>query len=105
MVFKPVIALTLGLAVYDLGKTIVEHEVLPRTHKVEKLFNAATLMSFSVSIIIALLIEALLVVFKISITDYHDLPLAGGLIAALAFLLLVFSVFVYLVRKSEQSHI
>ena len=105
MVFKPVIALTLGLAVYDLGKTIVEHEVLPRTHKVGKLFNAGTLMNFSVSIIIALLIEALLVVFKISISDYRDLPFAAGLIAALAFLLLVFSIFVYLVRKSDGASV
>ena len=103
MVFKPVIALTLGLAVYDLGKTIVEQEVLPRTHKVSRFFNAGTLMNFSVSIIIALLIEALLVVFKISISDYRDLPFAAGLIAALAFLLLVFALFVYLVRKSGAS--
>jgi hypothetical protein len=64
-VFKPIIALTLGLAVYDLGKTIVEQEVLPRTQHVSDAFNPKTLLNFSVSIIIALLIEALLVVFKI----------------------------------------
>jgi len=100
-VFKPVIALTLGLAVYDLGKTIVEQEVLPRTKSISKRFNPMTLMNFSTSIIIALLIEALLVVFKISITDYKDLPYASGLIASLAALLLVFSLFVYLIRKSD----
>ena len=101
-VFKPIIALTLGLAVYDLGKTIFEQEVLPRTQRVSDTFNAKTLLNFSVSIIIALLIEALLVVFKISIHNYKDLPYASTLIAALAFLLLVFAVFIYLVRRSEK---
>jgi hypothetical protein len=101
VVFKPVIALTLGLAVYDLGKTIVEQEVLPQTKSISKRFSPMTLMNFSTSIIIALLIEALLVVFKISITDYKDLPYASGLIASLAALLLVFALFVYLIRKSD----
>lgn len=102
-VFKPIIALTLGLAVYDLGKTIFEQEVLPRTQHISETFNAKTLMNFSVSIIIALLIEALLVVFKISIHNYKDLPYASTLIASLAFLLLVFAIFIYLVRKSEKE--
>ncbi len=102
-VFKPIIALTLGLAVYDLGKTIIEQEVLPRTQHVGEAFNAKTLLNFSVSIIIALLIEALLVVFKISIHNYKDLPFAATLIAALSFLMLVFAVFIYLVRQSEKD--
>lgn len=101
-VFKPIIALTLGLAVYDLGKTIFEQEVIPKTQHVSDIFNAKTLMNFSASIIIALLIEALLVVFKISIHNYKDLPYASTLIVALAFLLLVFAIFIYLVRKSAQ---
>lgn len=100
-VFKPIIALTLGLAVYDLGKTILDEEVLPRTqHKTEG-FNAKTLLKFSVSIIIALLIESLLVVFKISLNDYKDLPYAAMLIGAISILILVFAVFIYLTRKSK----
>jgi len=103
VVFKPIIALTLGLAVYDLGKTIVDQEVLPRTQHVSDTFNPKTLLNFSVSIIIALLIEALLVVFKISIHNYKDLPYASTLIAALSFLLLVFAVLVYIIRKTEKE--
>ena len=102
-VFKPIIALTLGLAVYDLGKTIVEQEVLPRTQHVSDVFNPKTLLNFSVSIIIALLIEALLVVFKISLHNYKDLPYAATLVGALSFLLLVFAVFVYIIRKTEKA--
>lgn len=100
MVFKPVIALTLGLAVYDLGKTIVDQEVLPKTEKVTEGFKVKTLLNFSVSIIIALLIEALLVVFKISISNYHDLPYAAALIGALSLLIFVFAAFVYVVNRS-----
>jgi hypothetical protein len=100
MVFKPVIALTLGLAVYDLGKTIVDQEVLPKTEKVSEGFKVKTLLNFSVSIIIALLIEALLVVFKITISNYHDLPYAATLIGALSLLMFVFAAFVYVVKKS-----
>jgi len=100
-VFKPIIALTLGLAVYDLGKTILDEEVLPRTHHKSEGFNAKTLLKFSVSIIIALLIESLLVVFKISLIDYQGLPNAAILIASVSLLILVFAIFIYLTKKSE----
>ncbi|WP_416768456.1 hypothetical protein ACM66T_09355 [Sulfurimonas sp. ST-25] len=103
MFFKPVIALTLGLAVYDLGKTIVDQEVMPKTQKVDEGIKVKTLLNFSVSILIALMIEALLVVFKISISNYHDLPYAASLIAALALLFFVFSYFIYIVRKSGSA--
>ncbi|MDH5464900.1 MAG: hypothetical protein OEW60_04675, partial [Thiovulaceae bacterium] len=93
IVFKPVIALTLGMAVYDLGKTILEHEVLPKTQNTSNGFKSKTLANFLVSIIIALMIEALLVVFKISINDYKDMHYAAVLIIALSLLLFVFSYF------------
>ncbi|MBE0498524.1 MAG: hypothetical protein IBX43_04700 [Campylobacterales bacterium] len=67
--FKPVIALTLGLAVFDLGKTIYEQEVLPKTQNVSDGFNSKSLITFMSSIMIALLIEALLIVFKIPINN------------------------------------
>jgi len=98
-VFKPIIALTLGLAVYDLGKTILDQEVLPKTQYAKKDLKIKTLLNFSISIIIALLIEALLVVFKISIHDYKDLPYAAVFIISLAILLAVFS----LIHKNSQK--
>lgn len=100
-VFKPIISLTLGLAVYDLGKTILDEEVLPKTHHKREGFNAKTLLKFSVSIIIALLIEALLVVFKIALLDYKDMGYAAMLIAAISMLILVFGVFIYLTKKNN----
>jgi hypothetical protein len=93
VVFKPVIALTLGLAVFDLGKTIFEQEVLPHTHNKEP-FNVKTLTNFLVSILIALFIEALLAVFKIALHNYRDLPYAAVLIVAISLLFFVFAWFV-----------
>lgn len=98
-VFKPIIALTLGLAVYDLGKTILDQEVLPKTQYAKQDLKIKTLLNFSVSIIIALLIEALLVVFKISIHDYKDLPYAAMFIISLSILLGVFA----FIAKSFQK--
>jgi len=100
VVFKPVIALTLGLAVFDLGKTIYEQEVIPKTQNISDVFNPKSLIKFMASIVIALLIEALLIVFKIAINDYHDLPYAAVLIVAIALLLYVFSRF--LPSKQEK---
>ena len=102
-VFKPIIALTLGLAVYDLGKTILDQEVLPNTHHKREGFNAKTLLKFSVSIIIALLIESLLVVFKISLINYTDLSYAAMLIASVSMLILVFAIFIYLTKKRYED--
>lgn len=105
VVFKPVIALTLGLAVFDLGKTIFEQEVLPHTHNKET-FNVKTLTNFLVSILIALFIEALLAVFKISLHDYKDLPYAGALIISISLLFFVFAWFVNSTqgyRKSKRA--
>lgn len=101
--FKPVIALTLGLAVFDLGKTIFEQEVLPKTQNISEVFNPKSLITFMSSIMIALLIEALLIVFKISINNYHDLPYAAALIVAISLLLFVFSRFVYGEKKQTKD--
>lgn len=98
--FKPVIALTLGLAVFDLGKTIFEQEVIPRHQNVTDVFNPKSLITFMSSIMIALLIEALLIVFKISINDYHDLPYAAGLIASISILFFVFG---YFIQKQTKA--
>ncbi len=102
VVFKPVIALTLGLAVFDLGKTIYEQEVLPKTQNISESFNPKSLVTFISSIVIALLIEALLIVFKIAINDYHDLPYVAVLIVAIALLLYVFGRFIP-VRKEKSN--
>jgi len=69
-VFKTIIAITLGLAIYDLAKQIFEHEVIFQSfhHAEDKQYKV--LGKFLISIIIALAIETLMVVFKIALGDY-----------------------------------
>ena len=73
MIFKPIIALTLSIAIFDLAKTILEQEVfLNLILKILKL-KQKFLQSFLTTIIIALSIEALIVVFKIAINHYDQM--------------------------------
>ena len=72
-IFKSIIAVTLGIAIFDLAKQIIEHEVLFHTFTHEESREYKVLGKFLVSIIIALLIETLMVVFKIALEDYKDM--------------------------------
>jgi chromate transport protein ChrA len=92
-IFKPVIALTLALAFFDLGKTIILHEVFSKSESLE-VFDAKSFITFLTSIMIALLIEALLSVFKISLDGYEKMPYAAMLIVSLALLFFVFAWFI-----------
>lgn len=66
--FKSIIAVTLGLAIFDLARQIFEHEVLFRTLDNDDDKQYKVLGKFLISIIIALSIETLLVVFKIALS-------------------------------------
>lgn len=92
-IFKPVIAFTLALAFFDLGRTIIRHEVFSKPGSME-VFDAKSFITFLTSIMIALLIEALLSVFKISLDGYEKMPYAAMLIVSLALLLFVFVWFI-----------
>jgi hypothetical protein len=100
-IFKPVVALTLGLAIFDLGKTVFEQEVLS-SETYNDTFKPKTLINFTVSIIIALMIEALLMVFKISLSNYQELIYALYLIIGSAILFISFSIFYYLYKKTKK---
>jgi len=71
--FKSIIAITLGLAIFDLAKQIFEHEVLFQSfeHPEDKQYKV--LGKFLISIVVALSIETLLVVFKIALEDYTQM--------------------------------
>lgn len=97
-IFKPVIALTLGLAIFDLAKTVMEQEVVFKTYSKNSRAEYKVLIKFSITIIIALLIESLMVVFKIAIDDYslmiHALYLLGGV----SILMLALGLFIYFTK-------
>lgn len=100
-IFKPIVAVTLGLAIFDLAKTLLEQEVFFKSYSKNSKAEYKVLTKFSVTIIIALLIEALMVVFKIALEDYSQMLNAVYLICGVGFLIAMLSVFIYLTKKSE----
>lgn len=97
-IFKPVIALTLGLAIFDLAKTILEQEVIFKSYSKNGQAEYKVLIKFSITIIIALLIESLMVVFKIAIADYQQMIHAFYLIGGVSILVLSLGVFIYFTK-------
>jgi hypothetical protein len=98
--FKATILLTLSLAIFDLVKAIFEEEVLGKEKKEGAGDGHQTMIRFLGSIIIALSIEALMLVFKFALTDPAQLIYAVYLIGAVASLLISLSVYVGINRIS-----
>jgi hypothetical protein len=72
-VFNSIVAVTIGLAMFDLSRQIMEHEVLFKSFHKEEDREFKMLGKFLISIIIALSIETLMVVFKIVLDDYKNM--------------------------------
>jgi len=96
--FKPIVALTLGLAIFDLAKTILEREVFFKNYSKEN-EDANVLTKFSIAIIIALSIEALMVVFKIALHDYSQMIHALYLILGISMIIVSLGVYSFLSRR------
>lgn len=100
-IFKPIVALTLGLAIFDLAKTLLEQEVLFKSYSKNEKSEYKVLTKFMITIIIALLIESLLVVFKIAINDYSQMINALYLIIGVGVVITSLSIFIYLTKKID----
>lgn len=85
--FESTILVTLALAIFDLVKTIFEEEVLGRNEKDDSSGMHKTMVRFLGSIIIALAIEALMLVFKFAIIDAEHILYAVYLIGGVTMLL------------------
>jgi len=92
--FKATILLTLSLAIFDLAKTLIEEEILGRHKEVNISGPHKTMVKFLGSIIIALSIEALMLVFKFAITDPEKLMSATYIIGGVAVLILSLAVYI-----------
>lgn len=102
-IFKATILLTLSLAIFDLVKAIFEEEVLGKEKKKGSGESHQTMVRFLGSIIIALSIEALMLVFKFALTDPGQLQYAVYLITGVAILLISLSL--YMKFSREESNI
>lgn len=98
-IFKSIIAITLGLAIYDLAKTIISHEVLFKDIEESNEGQYHILGKFLISIIIALSIESLMVVFKIALDDYTALGYAFLLILGVTIMIVGLGKFHYYTRN------
>ncbi len=104
MIFKSTILLTLSLAIVDLTKAIFEEEVLGRVKKRDSSEDShQTMVRFLGSIIIALSIEALMLVFKFALTDPGKLLYAVYLLGGITALILALSVYLKVNQKSKQE--
>jgi len=101
--FEATILLTLALAIFDLVKAIFEEEVLGKEKKQGSAEGHQTMIRFLGSIIIALSIEALMLVFKSALTDPAKLQYAVYLMGGVSFLLLSLSVYIKFNRKSQKD--
>lgn len=99
--FQATILLTLALAIFDLAKTIFEEEVLLRKDIRRHSATRRTLTRFISSILIAISIEALMLVFKFAIQDPTHLNEAGWLVFTVVGLLVGLGVYVYLGARAE----
>jgi hypothetical protein len=99
--FHSTILLTLSLAIFDLVKTIFEQEVLERHENEHPSQIHKTMVKFLGSIIIALAIESLMLVFKFALTAPGKLVFATYLIGAVT--LLIFGLAYYIKSVSQAD--
>lgn len=102
VMFKATILLTLSLAIFDLAKTLIEEEVLGRHKEIDISGPNKTMVKFLGSIIIALSIEALMLVFKFAITAPEHLLYSMFIMGGVALLVLTLAVYIKL-TKSKNS--
>lgn len=99
-IFSSTIILTLALAIFDLVKTIFEEEVIGKNQNNNTLAYK-TMVRFIGSIIIALAIEALMLVFKFAITAPENIINAIYLIGGVS--LLMISLSLYLLASGRRK--
>ena len=99
--FGVIIYLTLGLAVFDLGKTILEEEVLMQKDIFRHSSTRRTITRFIAAILIAVSIEGLLMMFKAALSNNVDMMPAVWMMMTSIGLLIGLGLYVYLGAKAE----
>ena len=100
--FSVIIFLTLALAVFDLGKTILEEEVLMHKDIFRHSSTRRTITRFVAAILIAVSIESLLLMFKSALGDGEHLQDAVWMMLSAIGLLVGLGIYVYLGARAEE---
>jgi hypothetical protein len=99
--FGVIIFLTLALAIFDLGKTILEEEVLMHKDIFRHSSTRRTITRFIAAILIAVSIEALLLMFKAALGVEGNIMSAVAMMLTAVGLLVGLGIYVYLGAKAE----
>ncbi|WP_278405363.1 general glycosylation pathway protein [Pseudoalteromonas ruthenica] len=99
--FGIIIFITLALSVFDLGKTILEEEILMHKDIFRHSSTRRTITRFISTILIAISIEALLTMFKASLGQIEYTTAALLMMLSVMGLLIGLGVYVYLGAKAE----
>ncbi len=100
--FGVIIFLTLALAIFDLGKTTLEEEILMHKDIFRHSSTRRTITRFVAAILIAVSIEALLLMFKAALGQGDQLIPAVWMMLAAVGLLIGLGLYVYLGAKAES---
>lgn len=101
--FEVIVILTLAMAIFDLAKTIFEEEVLMQKDVHRHSTVRRTMTRFVAAILVAILIEGLLTMFKVSM-GYSDQGLNASLMVfSAAALLIALGLYVYLGAMAERA--
>lgn len=100
--FGVIIFLTLALAIFDLGKTTLEEEVLMHKDIFRHSSTRRTITRFVAAILIAVSIEALLLMFKAALGEGALLVPAVWMMLAAVGLLIGLGMYVYLGARAES---
>lgn len=102
-VFQSTILLTLSLAIFDLVKTLVVEEVMANEPSSSPYDSHKTMVRFLGSIIIALSIEALMLVFKFAMTDPSKIINAVEIIGGVGILLIGLAIYIKFTKKDNKE--
>ncbi|MGD9889481.1 MAG: PDC sensor domain-containing protein [Halothiobacillaceae bacterium] len=100
--FSIIIVITLAMAIFDLAKTTLEEEVLMHKDVLRHSATRRTTTRFLASIIIAVSIEGLLLMFKSAMGATDHLYEAAFVMFSAALLTIALGVYVYLGARAES---
>ena len=102
-IFESTIMITLSLAIFDLSKTLIEEEILGHTKDINVSQPNKTMVKFLGSIIIALSIESLMLVFKFAMTDSAKLEYAIYILGGVALLILSLAIYIKFTTVKDEA--
>ena len=102
LVLESIAVLTVAVAALQLGQTVLEEEVHRQAQMSAPTRVRRFLSRFMVVLVVALSIETVVLVFRLSQDEPEALPYAASVGAAAALLLVAWGLFIWLNRAAEE---